>query len=153
MVKEEILKELRSAKVAHIKWVQKAKLLIEGFETDKNSIPVDSTACKFGCWFYGEAQNLNALKNNPIESMKKIEDLHSDLHNIYLNIYKIYFSHDSQGFFSKLFGKKKKITDESTKLGKEYFSKLRLVSESLLHEINRMERRIIAISSQDLLKI
>lgn len=153
MVKEEILKELRSAKVAHIKWVQKAKFLIEGFKTEENAIPVDATACKFGCWFYGEAQNLNALKNNPIESMKKIEDLHMSLHDMYVNIYKIYFSQDSRGFFSKIFGIHKKVTDESQALAKEYFLKLELISRNLLEEINRMERRILAISSEDISKI
>ncbi|WP_321777901.1 CZB domain-containing protein [Sulfurimonas sp.] len=153
MVKEEILKELRNAKAAHIQWLQRAKLLIKGFETEENFIPVDARACKFGCWFYGEAQNLSALKNNPVESMRKVENLHNALHSMYLNIYKIYFSQDSQGFFSKLFGQKKKITDESTKLAKEYFSKLEFISKNLLNEINRMERRILAISSEDILKI
>ena len=61
MDKEQVLEHLRNAKTAHIKWVQKAKLLINGIEVKKDAIPVDSTECKFGRWFYSDGQVLNAL--------------------------------------------------------------------------------------------
>jgi len=54
--------------------------------------------------------------------LETIEKLHFDLHDIYLNIYKIYYDMEPQGFFSKLFGKKRKITEDSVKLAKEYFT-------------------------------
>lgn len=89
MEKSEILDQLRAAKAAHINWVQRAKLLISGFQIDEGSIPVNSTQCQFGKWFYTDAQKLNAMQNNPMECMNTIEQLHFDLHDIYLNIYKI----------------------------------------------------------------
>ena len=153
MVKEDILQELREAKAAHTRWVQKAKLLIEGFQIEKDAIPVNATACVFGCWFYGEAQKLNALRNNSMESMAKVEELHMNLHDIYLNIYKIFYSADNKGFFSKLFGKKKKVTEESKKFAKEYFVKLEEISKALIEELNRMERRIIAINGEEISKL
>jgi len=52
MNKEEILSQLRVAKAAHVSWVQRAKLLIEGFTINETSIPVNSTECQFGKWFY-----------------------------------------------------------------------------------------------------
>lgn len=51
-----ILEHLRGAKAVHIKWTQKAKLLISGLSIKEDAIPVDSTECKFGKWFYGEGQ-------------------------------------------------------------------------------------------------
>lgn len=47
MKKEDLLEHLRAAKSAHLKWVQKAKLLINGVEVEQGAIPVDSTECNF----------------------------------------------------------------------------------------------------------
>lgn len=149
MEKSEILEQLRAAKAAHINWVQRAKLLISGFQIDESSIPVNSTQCQFGKWFYTDAQKLNAMQNNPMECMSTIEQLHFDLHDIYLNIYKIYYETESKGFFSKIFGKKKKINEDAKELAKKYYQNMEEVSKKLVAEINRMERRIVAISDKE----
>jgi len=149
MQKNEVLEQLRAAKAAHINWVQRAKMLISGFQMDESAIPVNSTQCKFGIWFYSEAQKLNALQTNPMDCMSTIEQLHFDLHDIYLNIYKIYYETETQGFFSKIFGKKKKISEDSKTLAKEYFNNMEQISKELVNEINKMERRIVAISDRD----
>ena len=154
MTKNEILEQLRAAKTAHISWVQKAKMLINGVKMEKNAIPVNSTECRFGKWFYGDAQKLNALPTNPLECMQNIESLHFKLHDIYLNIFKIYYQEDKkQGFFSKLFGKKKRITDAEQELAETYFKELEATSKALLEEINRMERRILVIPDKQLEEI
>ena len=145
MKKNDILDQLRAAKAAHVSWVQRAKMLISGFKIGEDSIPVNSTECKFGKWFYSDAQKLNAMKTNPMECMNTIEQLHFQLHDIYMDIYKIYYDTKPSGFFSKLFGRKKKITEDSKKLAAEYFLSMQEVSNKLVEEINRMERRIVAI--------
>ena len=149
MQKNEVLEQLRAAKAAHVNWVQRAKLLISGFQIDESSIPVNSTQCQFGKWFYSDAQKLNALQNNPMKCMNDIEQLHFDLHDIYLEIYKIYYETESKGFFSKIFGKKKKISEDAKVLAKQYFQSMEEVSKKLVEEINRMERRIVAISEKE----
>lgn len=150
MKKEEVLGHLRSAKSAHIKWVQKAKLLINGIDIEEGSIPIDSTECKFGKWFYSDGQMLNSLSNNPLECMQKMESLHFALHDIYLKIFNIYFAEAKKvGFFVKLFGfKRKKISEAEHTLAEDYYETMEKVSQDLLDEINRLERRLIAISDE-----
>jgi hypothetical protein len=148
MNKEHILEHLRAAKSAHIKWVQKAKLLINGLDIKEDAIPVDSTECKFGQWFYSEGQVLNALSNNPVECMVKIERLHFNLHDVYMNIFNIYFNKPKGGFFKKLFGKKNKLEDYEIEKAKQYYNNLELISKELLEEINRLERRLIAVPEE-----
>ncbi len=150
MKKNEILTQLRAAKAAHINWVQRAKLLISGFEIDKESIPVNSTQCRFGKWFYADAQRLNGLRNNPLECMSDIEQLHFQLHDIYMDIYKIFYDTQPQGFFSKLFGKKKSISGNDKELAKDYYNSMEEVSKHLIEQINRMERRIVAVPESEL---
>ncbi len=148
MNKEHILVHLRNAKSAHIKWVQKAKLLINGIEVKEDAIPVDSTECKFGRWFYSDGQILNALSNNPLECMMKIESLHFNLHDVYMNIFNIYFNKPKSGFFAKLFGSKKSLNDYEIDKAKQYYANLELISKELLEEINRLERRLIAVPDE-----
>jgi len=150
MNKNEVIQHLREAKTAHIKWVQKAKLLINGVDIKENAIPVDSTECAFGKWFYSDAQKLNALSNNPLECMQHIEKLHFDLHDTYLKIYTIYFSEDKKvGFLSKLFGTKRvEPTKEEHESAKKYYDDMEKISQILLDEINRLERRLVAVSEE-----
>ena len=150
MKKEEILGHLRAAKSAHIKWLQKAKLLINGIDIQEESIPIDSTECKFGKWFYSNGQVLNSLSNNPLECMQKMESLHFTLHDIYLKIFTIYFAENKKkGFFAKLFGfKRKEISEAEHTLAEEHYQMMEKVSQDLLDEINRLERRLIAISDE-----
>jgi len=153
MDKNEVLSQLRAAKEAHVNWVQKAKMLISGFTIDKDAIPVNSTECRFGKWFYSDAQKLNALQNNPLECMTNIEHLHFQLHDVYLNIFKIYYDMSEQGFFAKLFGIKRKIEESDKKLAIVYFDEMEKISTHLIEEINLMERRILAISDTEMDKI
>ena len=149
MKKNDILDQLRAAKAAHVSWVQRAKMLISGIKVGEDSIPVNSTECRFGQWFYSDAQKLNAMKTNPMECMTTIEQLHFQLHDIYMNIYTIYYNTKPSGFFNKLFGKKNTITDDSKKLAEEYFLSMQEVSTKLVEEINRMERRIVATPDKE----
>jgi hypothetical protein len=150
MKKEDVIVHLRQAKAAHIKWVQKAKLLINGVDVDENAIPVDSTECSFGKWFYTDGQMLNALSNNPLECMQHIETLHFELHDIYLKIFRIYFSEEKKGgFFAKLFGLKRKQPEKpQQQLAQDYYAQMEEISQNLLDEINRLERRLVAVSDE-----
>ncbi|EQB40257.1 hypothetical protein M947_02665 [Sulfurimonas hongkongensis] len=153
MNKEHILEHLRAAKSAHIKWVQKAKFLINGMDVKEDAIPVDSTECKFGQWFYAEGQVLNALSNNPIECMIKIEKLHFNLHDVYMNIFNIYFNKPKGGFFSRIFGQKTHIKDDEIDKAKEYYINLESISNELIEELNRLERRLMAVSEEKIKKL
>ena len=150
MKKEDVIGHLRAAKAAHIKWVQKAKLLINGVDVQEDAIPVDSTECKFGKWFYSDGQMLNSLSNNPLECMQKVETLHFQLHDNYLKIFNIYFSQDKKkGFFSKFFGsKRKELSDAETQLAHDHYEKMEEISKELLEEISRLERRLVAVSEE-----
>lgn len=145
MDKSETLTHLHDAKKAHIKWVQRAKALIEGLPVEKEAIPVDCTECKFGQWFYGEGQNLNAIPG--MECLHEIERLHFQLHDIYMKIFKVYFGEMNRSFFSKLFNTKKKISDHDKEIAKEYYDNLFGISQELVGVIDKLERRLHAMSA------
>jgi hypothetical protein len=151
MDKKVVIGHLRSARVAHIKWTQRAKLLISGVEVEEDAIPVNSTECKFGKWFYTDGQKLNAISNNPAESMANIEKLHFELHDTYLNIFTIYFNKPKKGFFAKIFGSRKNsISNADSQKAKEHYTKMENISQDLVDEVNRLERRMLAIPENKL---
>lgn len=150
MNKEHTLNHLREAKASHVKWVQRAKMLINGITVKEEAIPINSTECKFGLWFYHDGQKLNALSNNPLECMGTIEKLHFELHDIYLHIFNIYFNRPKKGFFSKMFKKNNDISPTEKRIAEEYYEKLEAVSHKLLNEINRLERRVLAVPQEKL---
>ena len=150
MEKKDIVEHLRVAKSAHIKWVQKAKLLINGLDVEEGAIPVDATECTFGKWFYSEGQILNALTNVDSEAIESIEDLHSKLHDEYLKIFNIYFNKAKAGFLCKLFGlKRRNVSDEEYYLARDYYNDLEKISKDLLKEINELEKKLIAVSGEE----
>lgn len=150
MHKDEILDHLRQAKSAHIGWVQRAKFLIEGVSISENAIPVSQMDCRFGKWFYSDGQKLQYIRNNPVECMVEIEELHAELHNVYFNIYKIFYLQDKKGFFTKIFGKKDNVTQEERELAREYYKEISQLSKELLKQLTMMERRIIVLSEEEL---
>jgi hypothetical protein len=137
------LQLLSDAKREHLKWVQRAKLLIEGLPIDQGAIPLTSTDCNFGQWFYGEGQKLNALGN--MSCLGDIEKAHFILHDEYMKIFKIYFADNDRSFFSKLFSSKKKVTEQEKELAKMHYAKLQTASEEVLDHIGKLERRLYAI--------
>ncbi|MFZ2890367.1 CZB domain-containing protein [Sulfuricurvum sp.] len=143
MNKEETLTHLRNAKKAHITWVHRAHALIEGLPIEKEQIPVSCTDCKFGQWFYGEGQRLNMMPS--MDCLKEIETLHFELHDIYMKIFKIYFTDEDRSFFSKFFGTRKKISPLQQNVAKEYYVQLKDISEKLVNTIERLERRLFAL--------
>lgn len=149
MKKEEVLSHLKFAKSAHIKWLEKAKLLINGLDLQDSVIPVSYTECTFGKWFYNDGQRLKSLSNNPLECMQKMEELHIDFHDKYLNIFNIYFAETKKtGFFTKLLGlqKKREIDESEVVLAEGYYLNMETLSQGLVEEIDRLERRLTAVS-------
>ncbi|MEA3523195.1 MAG: CZB domain-containing protein [Campylobacterota bacterium] len=144
--KEETLAQLRNAKKAHIKWVHRARALTEGLPVEKDAIPMDSTECLFGQWFYGDGQALGVMPG--MDCFKEIERKHNELHDAYLKIFKIYFGEMNRSFFSKIFNLKKKISHNEHEIALDYFGNLKAISEELLEQIEKLERRINAMGDE-----
>ena len=150
MTKESVLEHLSDAKTAHTRWVDRAALVMKGVDVKEHLKPVEVTECSFGKWLHGDGQILSGLSNNPIECMQNIERLHTDFHKHYLNIFHIYFPENKQkGFLSNIFGKKQKeIAEAEVEFAKSEYEKIKEISQELIGEINRLERRLGAVSEE-----
>lgn len=135
------LEQLDNARRSHIKWLNRAKSIIEGKSKVRDPHPLQSTACQFGLWFHSDGVKL--FKRLNIEGEDTINLLHNALHSKYLLIYEIYFG-SAEGIIydSKVILTKKNISKEQKILSKKYLEDLRKLSYLLLTEIEKLQKHL-----------
>jgi len=143
MLKKSILKQLSLAKKAHLLWIERANTLIYSTSLNKDFIPFDSTECGLGVWINQEGKKLRHIKRID-ELIKDIENHHDELHNIYLNIYQIFFILPKQrSFFHKLFNFGSEIENQEVKdAAKLHLEDIKKSANTLIHLLNQLEKEI-----------
>ncbi|MBD3843187.1 MAG: hypothetical protein IE909_15165 [Campylobacterales bacterium] len=69
-----------------------------------------------------------------------------ELHNVYLEIFKIYFGEQKKGFFEKMFGSKKKsLTEQEVKVANDHYKRLEEISSRLVDKLSLLQKRIHSI--------
>jgi len=151
MKKKKVLDNIRAARLAHVKWVDRARRLVDGGKITEHEIPVEATSCDFGHWFYSDGQVLLAIFS--AASVKKLEYKHKELHTTYMKIFKIYFDTSDQSFFEKLFNKRKKISERDRMDAHEELAYLEGISEELIAYLNIFEKNLNSIEEKDFEKL
>lgn len=140
MKKNEIVQKIRSARLAHVQWVQRAKSLVNGFPIKEEDIPLTPDSCAFGQWFYSDGQIFLVVFNDKL--VKDLENLHNELHEVYMNIFKIYFDISNLNFFAKLLNHGKKVSENDKYRAEVYLKSLERVSDTMIKKLNIMETKI-----------
>jgi len=153
MDRNEILIKLKDAKIAHKKWLQKAELLLAGYDMKIDAIPVSERECDFGIWFYEDCQELKNCVMIPADTISKIESIHTQLHATYAKIYTIFYATYETSLLTKLFGTKKDIDPEKIKQAQPYVKELEGFSHSLLQELTQIEEMLLSLSDEELKNI
>jgi len=145
--KNDMVLMLRNAVRTHKKWTENALNLIKGVPLDKKLVPINSTDCEFGKWYYSEGQN---IRNMP--GFKEVEDLHGELHSTYREIFVILFGQIEQtpSFFSRLFGHTHQITEDNRKIAMNKYHKLHDQSEQITKQLIQIEKMVTAMADEQL---
>jgi len=146
--KQEVLKNIRTARRSHIMWVERAKALVNGLDVTptEDKIPLEVTQCEFGQWFYGEGQILLSLFTE--EAIQRVTDKHKELHNAYLKIFKLYFFTPKRSFLNKVFNKKPALSERDSERIHIYLDDLEKISEELISYLNIIERKLNSLSEE-----
>jgi hypothetical protein len=122
---ETILKELRKAKAAHIKWRSYAYAMVSGLEIEEEYTPLSHTDCAFGHWYHGAGKE----HFGHLDTYAGIHVPHQILHQLYTKIYEA--------------AKKGKLKDAEvdakrlTELSHQVIEALQLVEDEVEREIAR----------------
>ena len=153
MQREDILKQVEAARIAHAKWLRRAKHLIENMPVTSGMLPIDSTACEFGKWFYSEGLKYKNIPRLTV-MLERIDALHEEIHAIYLNIYKIYFvSLKRSWVMSKILDSHKAPNLEQQKSAYKHYIQLEDVSVLLMKEFDFFERTLRNLEMKELKRV
>jgi len=144
--KAEVLINIRTARRTHIIWVDRVKALVNGLDIKKEQIPIAVTECDFGKWFYCDGQILLSLFRE--NAIKKLDNKHKELHDVYMKIFKIYFTVQKRSFLEKLLKRKKKIMASDEYNALVYLSDLEKISDELISYLNIIEKKLSTISEE-----
>ena len=151
MTKTGILQQIQDAKTAHIRWGKRADHLVSGLPVDKDFIPLESTTCAFGQWFYHDGVKLRLVPS--IDNLiNRIEHHHNDLHDAYMDIYKIFFIMPTKrSLLQKIFTlNSKHVTPADKEKAKAHFKYLKRSSEELLAVLDILEEKVKALTYEEL---
>ena len=143
MKKDDVVLALRSAKMAHKKWVGHAFSLVQGLPLEQSQVPLNGTECKFGIWFYTDGQRLKR-----IPGFEEIEELHDGLHKIYMEIFMLIFREREANMWEKLFRVKPSVTKREMELAKMLYRRLEQHSKKLVNKLEQVERNIFTMSDK-----
>lgn len=146
MEKIDVLKNIRAARRAHVVWVQRAKSLVNGLPIKKEQIPFEVTKCEFGKWFYCDGQILLSIFTE--DAVKIVGEKHKELHDIYMKIFKIYFSTTNQSFFARLMNHKRAISESEISIALTELERLEIVSSELISYLNIIEKKLNSIDEE-----
>ncbi len=144
MISRDVLDKLRHARSAHVGWVNRARALIDGKPVDKEKVPVLSTECVFGKWYYSDGQRLAKLA-----TFKAVEPAHDRLHEIYAEIFNLLFSEEKGSFISRLTGRYEKEREERQTRARKLFKELQKISDTIVQQLDALERDIRILMEQD----
>ena len=145
MLSNDFLKEMESARLAHIKWLQRVQRLIENMPVSDSMIPLNPVQSGFGHWLYSNGLEYKELARltSTVENIKKY---HEKLHYTYVNIYKIYFVDSKRSWlFSKLLSTHKEIPSQQQNTAYKYFEELQDISQKLIKEFDSLHRNITRV--------
>jgi len=137
-----ILHELAQAKIAHLRWVKRVDHLISGLPVDKEFIPQDPTACRFGEWLYGLVGE--KLRSYYIfePTLNQIEREHNALHEVYEKIYKVFYDRQPSLLHKIVRFGRKKISKRELSEVQESFAVLKEHSQELTRLIEKLEKAV-----------
>ena len=143
----DVVTKLRDAARGHKKWVGNARALIEGVPLDKDQVPLNSTECEFGKWYYGDGQDLRE-----VPGFRDIETLHDDLHGTYMEIFVLLFGEvqEKESFLSRFVGTAHKTAETNKKSAMDKYTLLEKQSKLIVQQLVQLEKIITAMGPEQL---
>jgi len=143
MERSEVLNTLNNARLAHLRWIARAKGLVAGLPLDKDQEPALQTDCEFGRWYYGPGRALEA-----IPAYRSLALPHEMLHQIYARVFGELYAEDDRSLPGKLFGSAKAHRQKHLDEARCLLPSLRDQSEVLLKNIDLLEKGLLRIAQR-----
>ena len=142
--KSNVLKDIRSAKRAHLTWVGRAELLAKGYPVTQDQVPMSHMECTFGAWYSQANVALSAH-----EVFKAIATPHKALHDAYADIFKVLFAENSMSLFQRMIGKAAQQKEQNQAVITEKLQELEKASAAVVAQLDAFEQLITGMSDAE----
>lgn len=143
MLKINVMKGIRKAKLAHVCWVSYALAVIEGVSKDVEKAPFSSDEGAFADWLYGEGYAL-AYILSPVDLFTEMEALNTEIHEIYMAMFTIKYVNQAP---KKIFFK-----DNAYEI-QELVENMKNKSKHLIDKIKQLENFVCQLSNKELMNL
>lgn len=143
MQKSKIIQELHKARPEHVALVIEGRKLLKGIPEEKAKKPQQCTACNFGLWYDSEGHK---LVNIP--QLKKMQELHKDIHTAYTSLYYTTFDRRKKARSTILSGNTEIPIDELP-FRKQKLKTLEMNTIKMLKTLVFVERKVSLMKEQD----
>ena len=139
------------AKSDNARWIRHAEDLIKEREASKEAFPTYRDKCVACQWLYDHGDEISALykkrENSEIDLfhfdiMEQVEVLRYDLHEKYLQIFKIYDPEQNRGFFASLFNKSRRVSERDRRNAEKLYGEMQQIVEELESKLEHLERSL-----------
>ncbi len=138
------------AKSDNARWLTYANGLIQSRTVVKGSVAAYRDECIACQWLYDHGDEISALyktENSEIDLfrfdiMEQIEVLRYDLHERYLQIFKLYNPDRNNTFFAFLFKKKRGVSDDDRRSAAQLYREMEQIVEELDAKLDHLEQSL-----------
>lgn len=152
-LKKQFLNETHNAKTAHKRWQRKVNHLVANLPIEIDLLPTDITKSQFGQWLY--TSGIKCKKIPQLEYyISLIEFLYTELHNSYLKIHAIYFTHNKPPrLINILTLSHKRVSNKQSKIAQFYLEDIEALSNELFTFLDQFERHLAIQANEKLLTL
>ncbi len=143
MNKNNILKNLDTAKPDHIEWIKQGHKLLKGEPQSSLKKPITCTDCDFGKWY-----NEEGYKLVNIPQLKNLEALHEEIHKDYTALYYITFDRRSKARSTVISGGVE-IPVEEKAFREKKLKQLEKKTVKMIRAIGSIEQKVNSMTKQD----
>lgn len=136
---QDAVQRLRAAKRAHLAWVGRAGLLVQGIAVAQEQIPVRHTDCPFGLWYHQDGQELA-----PLPAFRAIDKPHRSLHEAYATIFSLLFQEQKAPLFDRLLGKTRRAQAEVQEKVAAQMRRLEEASREVVMLLDLLEQALLS---------
>lgn len=143
--KEKNIARFYDARTAHFKWLNNVKLLVSGFEIDREILPPIIQDTDFGKWFYKEGLQFSHFYSKNV--LGELEEILESMFGVFSKIYVIYYNFKKSRMKTFL-GIRNVPTRYEKEMAARHYEELVALSDTFKKRLQLLESQLLAMSEE-----
>ncbi|MDY0121373.1 MAG: hypothetical protein RBR54_05455 [Sulfurimonas sp.] len=143
--KQKNIAQFYEARTQYFKWLNSVKLLVSGFEIDKNYLTPIAQDSAFGRWFYTQGLQFSRFQSKNV--LDELEEILALMYEVYTKIYAIYYG-EKKSALKSLLGIRQVPNKHEQELAARYYEELVLHADRFKKRLSLFESQLLSMSQE-----